>query len=267
MNDAITHTSLNELPIWLSMSSITLEEMKAVKLMNRIDTKYVVSDEDVMTLLERVSALGYRVQIIGDKRAARYDTLYYDTAERDMYIRHHNRILTRQKIRTRHYVDNDATFLEVKNKSNRGRTDKRRTSIEHSSFANIHSNAQAVEFLAERSHYALDTLSPALATRFTRITIVNPTLTERVTIDLNLEYEDVRSGCRAKIRGMAIIEIKQDGNIRSKAKEILNRLRVKPMRVSKYCLGTALTVDDIKRNRMIEKIRRIKKRVGYNEIR
>ena len=65
-------------------------------------------------------------------------------------------------------MDNDATFLEVKNKSNRGRTDKRRTSIERSSFANIHSNAQAVEFLASRSHYALDTLSPALAPRFTR---------------------------------------------------------------------------------------------------
>ncbi len=266
MNDAVTHTSLNELPIWLSMPSITLEEMKAVKLMNRIDTKYVVSDEDVMTLLERVSALGYRVQIIGDKRAARYDTLYYDTAERDMYIRHHNRTLTRQKIRTRHYVDNDATFLEVKNKSNRGRTDKRRTSIERSSFANIHSNAQAVEFLTERSHYALDTLSPALATRFTRITIVNPTLTERVTIDLNLEYEDVRSGCRATIRGMAIIEIKQDGNIRSSMKDILRQMRITPLKVSKYCLGTALTVEAIKKNRMKQKLRDIEKRIGYGRL-
>jgi hypothetical protein len=97
-----------------------------------------------------------------------------------------------------------------------------------------------------------------------RITIVNPELTERITIDLDLEFSDLRSGTVGKIEGMAIIEIKQDGNILSKTKEILNSLRVKPMRVSKYCLGTALTVEGVKRNRMIEKIRRIRKRVVDN---
>ena len=265
MNDAVTHTSLNELPIWLSMPSITLEEMKAVKLMNRIDTEYVVSDEDVMAILERVSTLGYRVQIIGDVRAARYDTLYYDTAERDMYIRHHNQVLTRQKIRTRHYEDGSACYLEVKNKSNRGRTKKVRIEIPHDQLMALNTT-EATTFLTLESRYEISTLCPALSTRFVRITLVNPMLTERVTIDLGLEYSDLMSGRNAKIEGMTIVEIKQDGNTTSTAKEILLGLRGKPMRISKYCLGTALTVEGIKRNRMLQKIRNIEKCIGYNKI-
>lgn len=267
MTESITYDTLNTLPLWQGMATITLEDMRSVKLMNRIDTKYVLTTEDVISLLEQASAMCFRVQIIGDIRAARYDTLYYDTPERAMYVTHHNQILTRQKIRTRHYVDNDATFLEIKDKSNRGRTDKRRITIALSSFEDIHHDSKAREFLAERSHYGITTLTPALSTRFVRITLVTPTLSERVTIDLCLEYRDVRSGHSAEIRDMAIVEIKQDGNSRSLTKEILRAMRIQPLKVSKYCLGTALTVEGIKKNRMKMKLREIEKRLGYDKVR
>jgi hypothetical protein len=127
-------------------------------------------------------------------------------------------------------------------------------------------SVEAATFLSAQSRYEISTLSPALSTRFVRITVVNPNLTERITIDLDLEYCDLRNARSAKIEGMSIVEIKQDGNIPSIAKEILLGLRVKPMRISKYCLGTALTVEGIKRNRMLQKIRNIEKRIGYNKI-
>ena len=38
------------------------------------------------------------------------------------------------------------------------------------------------------------------------------------------------------------------------------------MKISKYCLGTSLTVDGVKRNRMKEKLRAIEKRIGYGRI-
>ena len=244
------------------MGTITLEQMRSVKLMNRIDTKYVASEEGVLRLLIEVSKCGYRAQVHGGVIAARYDTRYYDTESRDMYIVHHNRQLTRQKIRTRHYEDGAATYLEVKNKNNRGRTKKKRIEIPIENLMDFAGNSEALSFIEPLARYNIKSLSPAIATRFVRITIVNPELTERITIDLDLEFTDLRSGRVGKIDGMAIIEIKQDGNIRSKAKDILNTLRIKPMRISKYCLGTALTVDGIKRNRMIEKIRRIEKRIA-----
>lgn len=265
MAEFATYQSLNNLALWQEMGTITLEEMCSVKLMNRIDTKYVASEAMVMELLRQTAKYGYRAQVHGGVIAARYDTRYFDTESREMYLVHHNRQLTRQKIRTRHYEDGSATYLEVKNKNNRGRTKKKRIEIPVDDLMDFVGNSEALSFIEPLARYNINSLSPAIATRFVRITIVNPELTERITIDLNLEFTDLRSGAMGKIEGMSIIEIKQDGNIRSKAKDILDTLRVKPMRISKYCLGTALTVKGIKRNRMIEKIRRIEKRVGYNQ--
>ena len=266
MANIATYLSLNNLPLWQQMGTITLEEMCSVKLMNRIDTKYVASETMVMRLLEEAARYGFRAQVHGGVIAARYDTRYFDTESRDMYVAHHNRQLTRQKIRTRHYEDGSASYLEVKNKNNRGRTKKKRIEIEAEQLMDFTGNSKALSFIEPLARYNIRSLTPAIATRFLRITIVNPELTERITIDLDLEFTDLRSGATGKIEGMSIIEIKQDGNTRSRAKEILNALRVKPMRISKYCLGTALTVEGIKRNRMIEKIRRIQKRVTqHNE--
>ena len=260
----LTYESLNALPLWAAMATITLDEMRGVKLMNRIDTKYVVSEEEVLKLLEKMAECGYRVQVINGVRACRYDTLYYDTAERDMYIAHHNRQLTRQKVRTRTYIETGLTFLEIKNKSNRGRTKKRRTEIAREEMQGFATNAAAMEFYRENGRYAHEAIAPALATRFVRITLVNPRLTERLTIDLSLEYEDMRSHATASIARMAIVELKQDGNTLSELKSIMRDMRIQPLKVSKYCLGTTLTVEGIKHNRFKEKLRYIAKRLMNN---
>lgn len=263
MRDAVlTYEALNNLDVWQQMPTITLDEMRGVKLMNRIDTKYVLSESEVLRLIDGLRAEGYSVQLIGDVRACRYDTLYYDTAARDMYIAHHNQQLTRQKIRTRTYLESGTTFLEIKNKTNRGRTKKRRVEISHEELRNFEHNAAAMTFYSANARYTHAAISPALATRFVRITLVNPRLTERLTIDLSLSYEDVRSGHTATIPHMAIVELKQDGNSLSTAKRLMRDMRIPPFKVSKYCLGTTLTVDGIKHNRFKEKIREIHKRLS-----
>ena len=105
--------------------SISLSEMGGVKLMNRIDTKYVVPQILLPSILDAARS-DYYVQEIDNKRVATYDTMYYDTPTLDMYLRHHNRQLVRQKIRVRHYLDTEQTFLEIKRKNNKGRTKKKR---------------------------------------------------------------------------------------------------------------------------------------------
>ena len=111
-----------------SFEPISLAQMESVKLMNRIDTKYAVSRAVLPAILEAAKA-DYYVQEIDGKRIATYDTMYYDTESLDMYVRHHDRQLVRQKIRIRQYVDSDLTFLEIKRKNNKGRTKKKRITL------------------------------------------------------------------------------------------------------------------------------------------
>lgn len=71
--------------------------MESVKLMNRIDTKYAVPLSVLPAILEAARA-DYFAQETGGARIATYDTMYYDTDDLDMYIRHHDSQLVRQKI-------------------------------------------------------------------------------------------------------------------------------------------------------------------------
>ncbi|MBQ8493473.1 MAG: polyphosphate polymerase domain-containing protein [Alistipes sp.] len=256
------YDQLNSLAVWEHMAPITLAEMRSLKLMNRIDTKYVLNYDEVFTLLECCAKAGYMVQHIDGKRAVGYDTLYYDTPERRMYLMHHNRVLTRQKIRTRTYLSSGITFLEIKNKTNRGRTKKQRIEIPRAHFETFATDSAALDFFTPRSTFRREELSPAISTRFLRITLVNSALSERITIDLDLRYADYRSGHTAAIEGMAILELKQDGLTRSTMKELLRNMRIAPLKVSKYCLATALTVEEIKKNRFKLKLRDIEKRLG-----
>ena len=88
---------------------ISLSEMEGVKLMNRIDTKYAVPMSVLPAILEAAKN-DYFAQEIDGKRIATYDTMYYDTETLDMYMRHHDRQLVRQKIRVRQYVERNLTF-------------------------------------------------------------------------------------------------------------------------------------------------------------
>jgi hypothetical protein len=265
MINNLAYESLNRLDTWQRMRSITLGEMSGVKLMNRVDTKYVLSYDEVLRLINAAADNDYYVQIIDGVRACRYVTLYYDTPEREMFVAHHNRKLTRQKLRTRTYVESGTTYFEIKDKSNRGRTKKRRTEIALKAFNAFASASEATALLERHSHYRPDEVSPALYTRFTRITLVNPTLSERITIDLELSYEDARSHTMGSIEQMAIVEIKQDGNTTSLTKHILRDMRIAPLKVSKYCLGTTLTVEGIKSNRFKAKLQSINKRLNRDK--
>ena len=248
---------------------ITLQEMESVKLMNRIDTKYVVPMTVLPRLLQMAQA-NYYIQQINNKRTGDYDTVYYDTEDLDMYIRHHDRQLVRQKIRVREYVDSNLFFLEVKRKSNRGRTKKKRISIPCFALTPdlIGQGKEPIrvdDFLAAKSWYRFEQISPRLRTAFTRITLVNKAMTERLTIDYRLQFTNLRSGEQTTIPNMVIVELKRDGHVPSPMLDIMLTLRIKQLKISKYCIGTALTNHEVKQNRFKAKIRKINKIVSSNK--
>ena len=238
------------------MKPITLDEMSGVKLMNRIDTKYLVTEAQLKAILLRIRD-GYFAQEVEGKRLAAYSTVYYDTPELTMYLIHHNRHLVRDKVRVRTYVDSRLTFCEVKHKSNKGRTKKKRIAVEP--IPDITDNPEAAAFLAERLPYPVDTLSPHLVTIFDRFTLVNYGKTERLTIDCNLRFDNLRNGATASMSPLVVMELKQDGRAQSLLKDVLFDMRIQPFKVSKYCIGTCLTRPDVKQNRFKKKLRVIER--------
>lgn len=241
----------------LLLPPITLEEMSGIKLMNRTDTKFVATLEQLHIFLQAVQGK-YYIQENNGKRIASYHTTYYDTADYHMYGIHHAGRKVREKIRVRTYLDSDDTFFEIKNKNNHGRTKKKRISISgHDSVAQEHENI--VPFMAKHAWYTIDSISPVIENWFNRITLVNYGKTERLTIDFNLQFHHLKSDGRHRLQRVAVIELKRDGNVLSPALDILRDTRIKQSGFSKYCIGSALTNDRLKINNFKERLIMIRK--------
>jgi hypothetical protein len=236
------------------MPFITLEEMQGVRLMNRTDRKYVASAALFPQLMAAVAPF-FSVQVSdGGKWAIPYSTQYFDTPELSMYTMHQNGKLNRQKIRIRSYVDAGVSFLEVKNKNNRGRTSKSRVPV---AFPRVHAIEELPEeerrFLTEHTAFEVAALRPSLSNRFDRITLVNNRVAERVTIDLNLSFRNHHTGCERQVDDLMVVELKQSGRQPSTFRDALCGLRIKPHPFSKYCMGSVLTNPSLKYNRFKNK--------------
>ena len=241
----------------LALPPITLEKMSGIKLMNRTDTKFVATLEQLVAFLSAVKGK-YFIQEIDDRRIASYHTTYYDTDDYEMYRMHHAGRCVREKIRVRTYLDNGATFLEVKNKNNHGRTKKKRIAIQgHDTVHNEHE--AIIPFMAKHAWYEIEEVTPVIENWFNRITLVNYGKTERLTIDFNLKFHHLKSDGHDKLDRVAIIELKRDGNVPSPALDILRELRIKRSGFSKYCIGSALTNRLLKRNNFKERLIMISK--------
>ena len=234
---------------------IGLDQMKEVKLMNRIDTKYVIPLAQLVPLLH-TAAPEYFVQCTDGKRTAAYHTIYLDTADHRMYNLHQAGRKIRQKIRIRQYLDTQTTFLEIKNKNNHGRTKKKRIEVPQMDCTAL---PEARDFIGAKSWFSIDQLSRHVENRFERITLVNRAFTERLTIDLGVHFRNFETSATADIGHLVIIELKRDGATFSPMYNLLLRMHIHQGGFSKYCIGCALTNPRLRQNNFKEKIRRIKK--------
>lgn len=242
-----------------AMTAISLEEMGSVKLMNRVDQKYMMDIDSLAALMELIKE-EYYVQRINGSAKAQYHTLYFDTPDLDMYTQHHNRKLNRQKLRVRCYEATETTFFEIKRKNNRGKTKKKRIEIENGLFENCLADKRVEDFIAAKSNYQHTQLTAQLENRFERITLVDKRMKERVTIDTGLTFMNRTTQQTKQINGLVVMEVKREvDGTSSIIDEALNKLRIFPRRMSKYCIGTAFTNPNAKSNRFKEKIRAINK--------
>ena len=226
------------------LEPITLEQMSSIRLMNRTDTKFVTSKDNLVRLLEMAQGK-YYAQFNNDSRIANYMTTYWDTDNHRFFLEHHNGRAPRQKVRVRTYMDSDLTFLEVKTKNNHGRTKKKRVEVPSQEIEVQGTNGEFVEALV---HQGLNEMHPTVRNQFHRITLVNYGKTERLTIDYDVHFHNIETGKDAETGPLVIIELKRDGNVYSPVLEILRVLRIKPSGFSKYCIGSVMTNKNLKQN-------------------
>ncbi|MBP7613964.1 MAG: polyphosphate polymerase domain-containing protein, partial [Paludibacter sp.] len=167
-----------------TFDTISLEEMSRVKLLDRMDKKYMLHADQLSEMLLLLKN-EYFVLEIAQKKFASYETTYFDTADYEMYTKHHNGKLNRYKVRFRTYADSNLNFFEVKFKTNKGRTKKSRVQLPDNKHC-IEGDAE--KLLLRKTNYTATMLSPVLEVKYSRITLVNSNMTERITIDFGLNY-------------------------------------------------------------------------------
>lgn len=238
-----------------SFQPITLKEMDSVKLMNRTDSKYVF---EVARLNEILDALKdqYRVLEVSGTRVSRYETLYYDTENFELFFRHLAGKSNRHKIRSRNYVESDLNFLEAKFKNNKKRTLKNRIKIDEIS-KELHLDEKQSDFLINETGYEAEKLLPKFWVNYHRITLVSLERNERCTIDLGMEF--VNDDQVSDFSFLVILELKQDSATASPISELMKKLHIRSGGLSKYCLGVVSLNPTIKHNNFKPKLMLINK--------
>lgn len=232
---------------------ISLSEMEGVKLMDRLDAKFTFRVDQFPGILQEMLP-HYRVLEVKGARANRYETLYFDTDDFALFARHHSGKFARYKVRFRRYVDSDLCFFEVKAKNNKGRTVKQR--IRRDAILRA-VEGDAEDLLRQATPLRANDFKPVLWVHFTRFTFVSKTTPERVTIDLNLAYEN--KAARVDFPKLVIAEVKQDkSSLNSPFIRIMRERRIWQGSMSKYCFGIVNLYPRVKMNLFKERVKQLK---------
>ncbi|MBZ0205271.1 MAG: polyphosphate polymerase domain-containing protein [Flavobacteriales bacterium] len=229
-------------PIIARFDPIALNEMDGVALQARMDTKFVFAASELPALLE-VLGTEYRMLEVTGERGTGYRTLYFDTPDRRFYFEHHNGYTYRSKVRMREYMNSGLCFLEVKRRTGRGGTEKRRIPIP----AIVEQLTPGQAAFAANVSQCDTPLQPTLWNEFFRFTLVHHERAERLTLDTRLSFRDANG--EAGLPHICVAELKEGRTGHgSPFLELMRKLPVPPTSFSKYCVGTVLLRPGIKYN-------------------
>jgi hypothetical protein len=228
--------------------------MAGAALQTRLDRKYLVPVADFRRLGTELGA-SFRVLQIDGLRSFRYESVYFDTSALALYRQHLQGRRRRYKVRTRTYLDSGTTMFEVKLKGHRGETVKQR--LPHPIDDRHRITAAAREFLdglleREFGEPAPD-LAASVTTTYSRTTFVDLAAGCRLTCDVDLVC---RAGDTRQTPGDHVLVESKVAGAGSLADRALHRLGVRPVSVSKYCVGVALLHPDVPANPWHRTLRR-----------
>jgi hypothetical protein len=200
-----------------------------------MDTKYPFSVKLLPELLNRISAQ-YKVLEINGVRDLPYRTTYFDTPDNLFFNQHTRGFAERYKIRCRHYETTGESFLEVKRKNIKGRTQKWRISKNDSCLF----DNESMKFLFSYVSDSAFNVRPVVESRFNRITLIGVNTRERITFDHNIAFSN-GNGEPLRLPYLAIAEVKRDSHSDSSpVSSALKGMQIRSSGFSKYCIGRAI---------------------------
>jgi hypothetical protein len=239
------------------IAPIGLDELMALaELQTRVDRKYFVPAAVFHRMIAEL-APRMRVLAIDGRRTFGYESIYFDTPDLNGYHAHIQRRRQRFKARTRTYTDSGQCMFEVKLKGARGETVKRR--IPHPVEDRSELTDEALAHLRAALFDAYRWTRPprlqsTLATTYRRTTFVSRAGDVRLTCDVGLSCLDVHHEVR-DTGTHVLVECKSSGQGNFPDK-ILRHFGVRPVSVSKYCVGIAALHPDLPSNPWHRTLRR-----------
>lgn len=235
-----------------NFDTVGLNEMDSVKLMNRKECKYVINSYGLCIFLAGLEEQYFIVEI-KNETIMPYKSRYYDSPDFKLYTSHQNGKLNRYKVRSRTYELSGTTFMELKFKTNKKRTVKDRVEV-----VEDYIFSDSMGFLEERLPFSPTLLEEKIQINYNRITLVDKSFSERVTIDTNLNF--ISPNNKSGFDNLVIIEIKKEGtNKTSVIENKLSEKNIKPFPISKYCLGISQHYSNVKKNLIRIKIKNLNK--------
>ncbi len=232
-----------------SFKPIGLEELnERASLLERIDSKFVLTDEQVENLLSYIQPT-FQVFKFNDLLKFSYRSQYFDSTDLATFKHHNQGRRNRIKVRRRIYLDSNLHFFEIKLKGLRNKTHKYRLqlnniSIERTPDLSAKLSLEEIKFLQtqHRLHYQADwqqDLHASITVDYVRSTFVAPHSAERLTLDNQIVFFDDESKVLLP-HNRWILEVKSI-NGRSPINRWLLANRIRPVpRCSKYSMGISL---------------------------
>lgn len=221
------------------LPGIGLSELNAAAgLQTRVDTKYLLTPEQMVAVLNQMTGQ-LRVLDIDGQRSFRYESVYFDTAALQTFRDHRQGRRQRFKVRTRLYENSGDCMLEVKVKNGRGSTVKHRMAYPAAQrfVLNDQGRAFIAQVLADEYGARAPKLEAALIGGYRRTTFVDLEDGARMTCDTNLNWRDEVD--RVAGPDAVLVETKSASGA-SRIDLALRAAGIRPVRISKYCVGTAL---------------------------
>jgi hypothetical protein len=222
-----------------SVGSISLAELnESAELLTRVDNKYFVPAATFHQLIAALPEL--QVLEIDGRRTFYYESVYFDTPDLLTYRAHLQQRRRRFKVRTRTYVDSGLCMFEVKTTGTRGNTVKER--IEYPVADRTVLNNEAYAFMArtlwEAFGYGIPVgMQISMVNLYRRTTFAAPSEGSRLTCDVAVSCHSAQASIWDN--GSHVLVESKSANGDGQADRMLRWLGVRPVSVSKYCVGIA----------------------------
>jgi len=248
MTDLIqTEQILNE------YQDVSISQIIGVELMERMETKFMFNYSLLPGIIDELKTY-YKVLSVNNLKLQPYTTIYYDTDDLLTFHQNHNGKSNRFKIRIRRYDAFNTRYIELKYKSNKKETCKKRIEITDLNEIGIEGH----KFIESETSLKFSELHETLTNKFIRITMVNNEFTERLTLDTGICFKHGLQ--HVEYPSIVVAESKKDSITHSSNFQvIIKKYGIRPINFSKYCIGMILLNPGIKYNNYKSKILQLQK--------